>query len=289
MAPRILVVDRNEAFATMLEQMLSMEGGYKVQVAHHDSDALSLLQLTDFDLTILDMDLGPHGDYQDLIRRIRQNRPTMRVMLIPLMGQNLPPEAGTLGIQGTLAKPFFADDLLPSISDALAKKVSPVSPQPAAQPVAQPAAQPVPRAATQPTFAGLGPSLPASEPDAKVRAVLSDLAHETRSDVVLLLSDDPTDAGVVSHVSTLSNDRVETLAALILTMVQAAQAAGHFLGQSEQPFEHNMFEGPDLRLYATSIRPGALLVAVTPMSTPLGTVRHNLRRASRDLSKVVLT
>jgi CheY-like chemotaxis protein len=279
-----LVVDRNEAFATMLEQMLTGEGDYQVQVAHNDSEALSLLQLTDFDLTILDMDLGPQGNYQGLIRRIRQHRPTMRVMLIPLMGQDLPPEASSLGIQGTLAKPFFVDDLLPSISDALSKNMRPSGPQPARQPAPEPATRPV----SQSALVRLGPSPAATKSTVDVQAVLSDLAHETRADVVLFLSDDPK-AGVIAQVSTLNSDRVESLAALIRTMMQAAQAAGHFLGQPELPFEHNMFEGQDLRLYVMVVASGALLVAVTPMSTPLGTVRHNLRRASRDLPKVALT
>ena len=34
MAPRILVVDGNEAFATMLREMLAAEGGYEVDLAY---------------------------------------------------------------------------------------------------------------------------------------------------------------------------------------------------------------------------------------------------------------
>jgi len=277
MVPRILVVDRNEAFATMLEEMLTMEGAYDVQVAHHDRDALLLLQQADFDLTVLDMDLGPGGDYQDLIRSIRQIRPTMRVMLIPLMGQDLPPEADSLDIQGTLAKPFFADDLSPSIGRALAKNVRVFPPTPAAQPMPQPA------------LARSKSSPPAGEPAPEIRSVLSDLARETGADLVLLLSDNPEGPGVVSHVSTLSSDKVGTFAGLILTMVQAAQAVRHFLGEPGLAFEHNMFEGQHLRLTVMFIPPVSFLVAVTPMSAPLGMVRHNLRRASRNLIKVALT
>jgi DNA-binding NtrC family response regulator len=275
-----LVIDRNEAFAAMLEQMLIGEGGYQVQVAHHDSDALSLLKLTDFDLTILDMDLGPKGDYQGLIHRIRQHHPTMRLMLIPLMGQDIPKEAVRLDIQGALAKPFFADDLLPSIRDALSRDVNPS----AHQSVAQPAT----RSEPPPDSAPVIPSPAVSESNEDVQAVLADLANETRADVVLLLSANP-EEGVIAQISALDSDGMDSLAALIRTMVQAAQAAGQFLGQPEVPFEHNMFESPSLRLYVMVVATRAFLVAVTPMSTPLGTVRHNLRRASRDLSAVVFT
>ena len=67
MAPKILVVDSNEAFATMLKEILEAEGGYSVDVAHSDHRALGLLPRTDYALTIVDMGLDPGGDaYLDL-------------------------------------------------------------------------------------------------------------------------------------------------------------------------------------------------------------------------------
>ena len=84
MSHRILVVDRNEAFATMLERMLELDGGYEVRVARTGSDALDHLRQTDFDLTIVDMDLDEADmGYRDLILSVRQSEPTMRLMLIP--------------------------------------------------------------------------------------------------------------------------------------------------------------------------------------------------------------
>jgi CheY-like chemotaxis protein len=72
MAPRILVVDRNAAFATMLKEMLEADGGYEVSVARRGSDALTLLHDESFALTIIDMDLDPDDlDYRDLIPRVR--------------------------------------------------------------------------------------------------------------------------------------------------------------------------------------------------------------------------
>ncbi len=113
---RILVVDRNEAFATMLEQLLETNGHYEVEVAHAGSDALTLLRQSQFDLTIVDMDLDRKDiGYRDLILSMRQLDPTMRLMVIPILGQDLPPETRQLDIQGALSKPFFADDLLPNV------------------------------------------------------------------------------------------------------------------------------------------------------------------------------
>jgi CheY-like chemotaxis protein/predicted regulator of Ras-like GTPase activity (Roadblock/LC7/MglB family) len=274
MAPRILVVDRNEAFATMLEQMLVAEGGYEVQVAHAAADALLLLRQADFDLTILDVDLGPESrGYQDLIRSVRTIWPAMRLMLIPLMGQDLPSLASHLDVQGTLSKPFFADDLLPAIEGALAKQVSSPRPRPEVQ--ARPARPDVPSVS-----AGAVP---------QIQVLLSELARETTADAVLLLSIAGDSTRVVAHVSQLDANQLGKLADLIRAALRSAQAVVRFLGHPDLPFEHNMFEAGDWRLYVLVLQPALLLAVVTPLSTHLGTIRHNLRRAGRHLASLALT
>jgi hypothetical protein len=50
-----------------------------------------------------------------------------------------------------------------------------------------------------------------------------------------------------------------------------------------------MFEAGDWRLYVLVLQPALLLAVVTPLSTHLGTIRHNLRRAGRDLTGLALT
>ncbi len=45
-----------------------------------------------------------------------------------------------------------------------------------------------------------------------------------------------------------------------------------------------MFESSSVRLYALALPGERLLAVVTPVSTPLGMVRQNLRRAGRDLA-----
>lgn len=265
MAPKILLVDRNQAFATMLEQMLETDGGYEVEVAPGGSQALALLRQADFHLTIVDMDLDPDDlGYRDLVLNIRQIDPTMRLMLIPLMGSDLPPEAHQLGIQGALSKPFFADDLLPNIKDALAGQVGPRAPQPVTSPPTSPAL----------------PDLP---------SVLSELARETNADAVVLLSMAYREEKVVAHVSSLDPAELEMLADLGTAIVRAAQAAGHCLGQPDTPFKHNMFESDSSRLYIMTLPKERLLMVNTLISTPLGTIRHNLRRAVRSLDYVTST
>jgi CheY-like chemotaxis protein/predicted regulator of Ras-like GTPase activity (Roadblock/LC7/MglB family) len=281
MTPRILVVDRDEAFATMLEEMLEMDGGYEVEVASTGTEALARLRQADFDLTIVDMDLAPEDvSYRPLIQKVREVRPTMRLMLILIMGEDLPAEALDLGIQGTLSKPFFADDLLPNIQEALSKQIrppSPPSPEPAAAtPASKPAAPP---AAPQPPET--------TAPD--VQGMLAELARETNADAVLLVSAAAAAWRIVAHVSTPGKVEVEKLAEMSVAVVQAARAAARLLGQPDVPFEHNMFEGSSLRLYVLALPNDLLLVVVVPLSTPLGTIRHNLRRTGRYLADRALT
>lgn len=266
---KILVVDPNEAFAAMLREMLEIDGGYQVVVAHRGSDALALLEGDDFDLTIIDMDLDPDDmGYRDLILSVRRAQATMRLVLIPLMGEELPPEAHRLDIQGALSKPFFADDLLPGIREALSKEVRLGPPQRQAE---------APRPAAAADQAG------------QIQEVLADLVRETQADGVWLLSCSRGSQGIVANASTMNEKNAQTLANLSIAAVQAAQAVAHFLGQPDEPFEHNMFENDTSRLYVMARPENLALVIVTPIHTPLGTIRHNLRRAWRHLDRLALT
>jgi CheY-like chemotaxis protein len=279
MALKILVVDSNEAFATMLKEMLEAEGGYSVDVAHSERKALDLLPRTDYALTIVDMGLDPGGDaYLDLVHKVRQGWPTMRLVLIPFIGEDLPPEARRLEIQGTLTKPFFVDDLLPNIQEALAKKVRPISSPPPT--VSVPAGTPPPAVLASARYSA---PRPAGKPVTGSGSALASLVRETDADLALLISAAAGQEGLMSCVGTVGKSGADELARLIIAAVRAAQAAGRFLGQPDAPFEHNMFESGTVRLYVLALPGERLLAVVTPVSTPLGMVRQNLRRAGRDL------
>jgi len=213
----------------------------------------------------------------------------MRLVLIPLMGEDLPPEARRLTIQGTLTKPFFADDLLPGIQEALAKQVSAPSPPPRPKgvptegsgPTTPPPPQRVPSGAS-----GEAPP-PAGKPSADPQVVLAALARETGAETILLISTAAGREGLAGSVGLpagRSKPTAETLTTSIVAAIRAAQAVGPLLGQPDIPFEHNMFESASLRLYVMALPGEQLLVVVTPIGTPLGMIRQNLRRASRDLA-----
>jgi CheY-like chemotaxis protein len=115
---RILVVDSDFAFATMLKEGLERGSDFEAVAVHTGSDALQSVIEQPFSLVIIDMgvrDIRPGT----LVRAIREAKPNMRIMLIPLFGQELPPSAQALNIQGILPKPFFMDELPVIVEAAL--------------------------------------------------------------------------------------------------------------------------------------------------------------------------
>jgi len=276
---KVLVVDGNEAFATMLQEMLETEGGYHVRVAPGGGSALAALERDRFDLTIVDMDLDPEEmDYRELIRRIRRVLPGMRLVLIPLMGQAVPAEAHELSVQGTLSKPFFADDLLPRIQAALVAPlaaVPPGAPAPAATPATPPGAR---------SGARVGDVPPAS----RVQALLLELVRETRADLVAVLAMQG-GGRVMAQMGNRGQATADSLAEPCLAALRAAQRLGRLLGQPDAPFAHNMFERDSFRLYILSLPGDLCRFLAAPLDAPLGAVRHNLRRTGRELAGIPLT
>jgi len=110
MTHQILIVDSNTAFATMLQESLEQGGEYRATMATSGDEALQALTAADFDLAIVDLGLSD-PDGATLARALRQQRPDLRLMLIPLVGEEPPPELADLDVQGTLPKPFFLPEL----------------------------------------------------------------------------------------------------------------------------------------------------------------------------------
>lgn len=145
----ILVVDPNEPFAILLSEELKREG-YTVDMCLRGADALMLARRQRLDLAILDMALAD-PDAIELAQALRETDGTLRLMLIPLMGETLSPKAATLAVQGVLPKPFFLPELPGLIETALnasmdgaapAARVEAPSATAAAPETAEPAAPP---------------------------------------------------------------------------------------------------------------------------------------------------
>jgi DNA-binding response OmpR family regulator len=109
-ARRIILVDSDQAFATILKEGLEATGDYEVTLVGGGNEALESIGSDAFDMAMGDVwleGIKPHA----LVRDIRGGSACVRIMLIPLAGHEVPDELNGIEIQSLLPKPFFVDDL----------------------------------------------------------------------------------------------------------------------------------------------------------------------------------
>ncbi|MCJ7549783.1 MAG: response regulator [Anaerolineae bacterium] len=111
-----MVVDPNTAFARLLEQEL-VRLGHRVMTCTSGAEALSLARRDMPDLALLDMALEEPSAL-DLGRQLRELDAGVRLMLIPMIGDDPVLGDDDLSIQGTLTKPFFLPELATTIKAA---------------------------------------------------------------------------------------------------------------------------------------------------------------------------
>ena len=115
-APRILVVDDEEAITYVFERYLSM-AGYDVSVADNGSDAVRAGEERAFDLLITDFRM-PGMNGVEVIHALRRLQPGLPALVI----SGNPIEAGTM-LEGVrfLSKPVSMADLLAIIPSLIAR------------------------------------------------------------------------------------------------------------------------------------------------------------------------
>lgn len=126
----ILIVDSNVGFAEMLKESLEQDGEYQATVAHGGREAVEMVSQKTFDLAVVDLGIDPVGqlDGEAIARKFRDEQPGLRLMLIPIEGDNLPEDLADLDVEGTMSKPFFLPDL-PNLLDAAMGKSLGEAPQ----------------------------------------------------------------------------------------------------------------------------------------------------------------
>ncbi|HUN21774.1 MAG TPA: IS200/IS605 family transposase [Anaerolineales bacterium] len=118
----VLIIDTDEAFATMVQQVLSEGMTFLAATATSGKGALRLAAHRAFDLVIIDTTLADIP-LADLVTGLRVHNPNTRIMLIPSFGIDFGKLAAKLDIQGILPKPFFIPELEPMLKDALERQV----------------------------------------------------------------------------------------------------------------------------------------------------------------------
>jgi len=274
---RILIVDGNESFAAMLKGELESFGAYQAVVATRGTEALDVLGGDRVDLAIVDMGLEDM-DGPTLVQSLRQSRPDLRVMLIPIFGQELAEEERALQVQGVLPKPFFVGDLPDLIQEALTRPweteaepavETPVEAAPDPDPDPEPA--PASKAAARERFAARD-----------VDGLLEELFREIRAEAVIFTRG----AELIAHAGNVTRQRAQELTGLTAESLNAAHKIAAFLGEPADCFEQCTLEGSEYSVYSLSVAADAVLSVALSARTPVGIVRYNLRRTADALAQV---
>lgn len=273
---RVLVVDPNEAFATLLSEELKRLS-YDVDMCLNGVAALRAAQEHAADLVILDMALA-NPDALTLGQQLRALDSTIRLMVIPLMGETLSPQASALGIQGVLPKPFFLPELPGLIEAALSASVGPAA---TASPVPAPLPSPTPpetRATAD--VAGLS-SKAVTTNRTGVERLMTALVQDVGADTVLLTLD----GKLLMSVGGLEATAVASIAQAVLRGWQASAEVARILGREQVRFEQSL-GGGDYMLYALSVASNAIMAVAVRGSAPLGLLRHRARTAAEQITRL---
>ncbi len=310
----ILVVDSDEGFGFMLKEGLQNSGQYTAKCVHTGSDALQAVIEAAFDLVIIDMalvDMPP----AKLVQAVREAKSGMRIMMIPLIGQDLPDKIKALDINGILTKPFFVGDLPDLIDQATGQRKNPAQARPAAPavPPAKPASpapshSPAPAPVSTPVAAPAAPA-PAESSivvdefsqlpfitvpqetirymranEAEILRLLDDLNREVRAEAILLIAG----LELIAQAGMLSRNQCQELTLLVAQSSQAAAQAASFLGERAGRFGQSLHEGSEYRLYSLSLGEGILLSLALSSNVPLGMIRHQCRQIADQLGKFII-
>jgi len=302
--PNILVIDSDEGFGTMLTEGLQYSGQYRAKCVHTGSNALEAVIEEQFDLVIIDMGLIDMSPIT-LVQAIREAKSGMRIMMIPLIGQDLPSQIKSLNINGVLTKPFFVGDLPDLVNQALGRRV----PVQAAPPVSKgPAAltPPPPTRAVEQKKA-IVEEKPAAEAEAdssmlaitivpqetirflranesEILRYLDDLNIEVRAEAILLIAG----TELIAQAGMLDRAHCQELTMLVAQSSQAAAQAARFLGEKAGRFVQSLHEGEEYRLYTLSLGEGILLSLALSSNVPLGMIRHQSRQVAEQLSRFII-
>jgi CheY-like chemotaxis protein len=299
--PNILVIDSDEGFGNMLKDGLINSGHYQAKCVHTGSNALEAVVEEHFDMVVIDMALTDMSPIT-LVQAIREAKSGMRIMMIPLIGQDLPDQVKSLDINGVLTKPFFVGDLPDLINQALGLPTAAVSsgvPAPAPIPTPLPPTRaPAPKAEDKPASPAVTPetqtTVIATVPQETIRflraneseilRLLDDLNIEVRAEAILLIAG----GELIAQAGMLDRNHCHELTVLVAQSSQAAAHAAQFLGEKGGSFSQSLHEGEAYRLYTLTLSEGILLSLALSSNVPLGMIRHQCRQVAEQLSRFII-
>lgn len=283
MTHRILIVDSNAAFATMLRESLEQGDKYRTTVATGRDEALEVLTSAAFDLAIVDLGLtDPDG--ATVARALRQQQSSLRLMLIPIMGEELPPELADLDVQGLLPKPFFLPELPGRIADALQSVGGGPDVIEAIETIEPDAASGI-AVAIEPDTSSEQPAVSSDEWLIVLRAripeiveVMDVLSQEVNAEAVILTCGDK----LVAHTGRLSAEDASALAQTVTESWRTSARVAQILGQEQLRFEQSV-EGGEHVFYSLAVAEDIILSSALRANVPLGIIRHRAKDTAEVL------
>ncbi len=246
MTRHILIVDPDVAFATMLLQFLEEMPDTHATAVHTGEDALRAASGNDYDLAIVDMAVQDIP-VSDLLQRLREVRPQMSLMVIPLEGDRVPDDLREIGVRGALPKPFFLPELPDRVAAALQET-------------------PAPRATAT------------ADRAREALQEMSRLAREVGAKAVFLAQGER----VLLRVSQLPDPELDALASVIHDSWQTSARLARILGKEQLRFEQSI-GGEEYLLYSLALVEDLTLSVVIEGKVPLGMIRHRAREAAEAI------
>lgn len=269
----ILIVDSNVAFATILRESLEQGGRYRPTVTTNGDEALQALAATEFDLAIIDLGLADQ-DGARLARTMRQQKADLRLMLIPLEGEELLPELADLDVQGVLPKPFFFPELPGRVAAALglAEDETPDT-----------------AGAVAPEIAPVRPVVSSEDRLAVLREHLDEaiqkmtlLSQEVNAEAVILTCG----GKLLAHTGRLAAEEADRLAQVADESWRASARVAQILGREQLRFEQSV-EGGEHLFYSLAVAEGIILSAAIRANVPLGMIRHRAKGTADALRTLI--
>lgn len=267
----IMIVNSSESFTAMLCDHLEREGGYRVTACGSRAAALAALESDRCDLAIVDLGLDG-DDGADAAREFRRCQPDLRLILIPVTGDQLPVEVADLDAQGALSMPPFLPDLLPEIEKALSKSVGVVD-------LFEAGVLDVPESTPRVEEV----SVPTESDDSSIDQFLRDLANELNAEAVILSLQER----VIAQISRLSTDEVTRLARVVVDSYHTSTRVAEILGKEQLRFEQSI-EGGEYVFYSLAVSEDLILSVAVQHGVPLGMIRHRAKETA-DAIRTVLS
>jgi len=117
MDKNILVVDNEKDILNVLQDVLGILG-YSTEIVKNGQEALSIFQKDRFSLVITDM-VMPDIDGLTLMKKIKEEDPSIPVVIITGFGSQMVDEAMQAGADGFIEKPFKIEDIKNMLSKTL--------------------------------------------------------------------------------------------------------------------------------------------------------------------------